>query len=82
MSQADLRDEEVIEMHGWTWGCGRYGWRPWGWRTWEACWPTREDRIRWLQEYQRDLERRTAEVADEIRRLQEQEGTRPGSYFV
>jgi hypothetical protein len=39
-------------------------------------------RRRWLQEYQRDLERRTAEVADEIRRLQEQEGPRPGSYVV
>jgi hypothetical protein len=82
MSQAGLRHEEVIEMHGWTWGCGRRDWRPWGWHAWEACWPTREDRIRWLQEYQHDLERRTAEVADQIRRLQEQEGTRPGSYFV
>jgi hypothetical protein len=48
MSQAELRHEEVIEMHGWTWGCGRYGWRPWGWRAWEGCWPAREDRIRWL----------------------------------
>ena len=34
----------------------------------------------WLQEYQRDLERLSAEVADEIRRLQEQEGTRPASW--
>jgi len=82
MSQADLRHEEVIQMHGWTWGCGRSGWHPWGWRTREACWPTREVRIRGLQEYQRDLERRTVEEADEIRRLQEQEGTRPGSFFV
>lgn len=82
MSRADLRDEEVIKMHGWTWGCGHRGWRPGGWHAWEGCWPTRQDRIRWLQEYQRDLERLTAEVADEIRRLQEQEGTRSGSYFV
>lgn len=82
MSQAELRHEEVIEMYAWTWGCGRRGWRPWGWHAWEACWPTREDRIRWLQEYQRDLERLSAEVADEIRRLQEQEGPRPGSYVV
>jgi hypothetical protein len=82
MSQAELRYEEVIEMHGWTWGCGHRGRRPWGWHAWDACWPAREDRIRWLHEYQRDLERLTADVADEIRRLQEQEGTRPGSYFV
>jgi hypothetical protein len=33
--------------------------------------PSREDRIRWLQEYQRDLEQQAAEAAEEIRRLQE-----------
>jgi len=36
-----------------------------------ARWPTREERIEWLEEYQRDLEERAAEVADEIRRLRE-----------
>jgi hypothetical protein len=51
------------------------------WRL-STCLVAMNDRIRWLQEYQRDLERRTAEVADEIRRLQAQEGPRPGSYVV
>jgi predicted esterase len=49
-------------------GCGcacRAGW-PAAWR-----WPAREDRIGWLQEYQRDLEQQAAEVAEEIRQLQE-----------
>jgi hypothetical protein len=31
--------------------------------------PTREERIAWLQEYQRDLEQRAADVADEVTRL-------------
>ena len=31
----------------------------------------REDLLRWLEEYQRDLEERTADVADLIRRLRE-----------
>jgi predicted RNase H-like nuclease (RuvC/YqgF family) len=34
-----------------------------------ARWPTRESRVEWLEEYQRDLEQRVAEVADEIERL-------------
>lgn len=34
-----------------------------------ARWPTREDRIESPEEYQRDLEQRVAEVADEIQRL-------------
>jgi hypothetical protein len=32
---------------------------------------TREDEVRDLREYQRDLERRAAEVADAIRRLED-----------
>jgi hypothetical protein len=46
--------------------CGCRGWWPGAGR-----WPTREDRVRWLQDYQRDLEQQAADVADEIRRLQE-----------
>jgi hypothetical protein len=33
--------------------------------------PTKEDEIRWLHEYQRDLERQVADVADRIRRLED-----------
>ena len=52
-------------------GCGCRGWWPGG-----ARWPAREDRIRWLREYQRDLEQQAADVADEIGRL---EGQQPAS---
>ena len=55
-------------MNWWMCGCGHgRGW--YGPRF--ACWPTREERIEWLEEYQRDLEERAADVADEIRRLRE-----------
>lgn len=33
--------------------------------------PSVEDRIAWLEEYQRDLEQETADVAERIRRLRE-----------
>ena len=33
--------------------------------------PTIEDKIGWLEEYQRDLEQETADVAGRIRRLKE-----------
>lgn len=33
--------------------------------------PARRERIEWLEEYQRDLEQQTADVADEITRLKE-----------
>ena len=33
--------------------------------------PSVEDRIGWLEEYQRDLEQETADVAERIRRLRE-----------
>jgi len=56
-------------------GCGCRGWWPggarWGWWPGAGRWPAREDRIRWLQDYQRDLEQQAADVAEEIRRLQE-----------
>lgn len=32
---------------------------------------SREERIEWLQEYQRDLEQRAADVADEVKRLKD-----------
>ena len=34
-------------------------------------WLTREDRVRWLQEYQRDLQQQAADVAEENKGLQE-----------
>lgn len=42
--------------------------------------PSVEDKIGWLEEYQRDLEQETADVAERIRRLKErrdQEHTEP-----
>jgi hypothetical protein len=55
-------------VNWWMGGCGCPG----GWYGPRfARWPTREERIEWLEEYQRDLEERAAEVADEIRRLRE-----------
>ena len=33
--------------------------------------PSLEDKIEWLEEYQRDLEQETADVAERIRRLKE-----------
>lgn len=33
--------------------------------------PTIDDKINWLEEYQRDLEQETADVAERIRRLKE-----------
>lgn len=35
--------------------------------------PSREDRLQFLEEYQRDLEQETADVAERIRRLKETE---------
>ena len=64
MSCAGLQREGVISMNGC--GCGCRGWSPGAARE-----PAREDRISWLQEYHRDLEQQAADVADEIRRLQE-----------
>ncbi len=39
----------------------------------------REDMIARLEEHQRDLEQRTADVADMIRRLREEPATEPGT---
>ena len=65
MSPAGIHGlREVIEMNGC--GCGCCGGRPGA-----TSWPAREDRIRSLEEYQRDLEQRAAAVADEIRTLKE-----------
>ncbi len=53
-------------MNGCMCNCGGIGYGP---RF--ARWPAREDRIEWLKEYQRDLEQRAADVADEINRLKD-----------
>lgn len=53
-------------MNGCMCGCGGFGYSP---RF--ARWPSRENRIEWLEEYQRDLEQRVADVADEIARLKD-----------
>jgi hypothetical protein len=65
VSQAGIRQEEVIQVYGCRCGCG--------WGGGFARWPAREDRIRWLEEYQRDLQQQAAEVADEIKNLKEQQ---------
>ena len=41
--------------------------------------PTTEDKINWLEEYQRDLEQETADVAERIRRLRERQDQESGS---
>ena len=60
----EVKAKEVTKMNGCM--CGCRSWRPGAGR-----WPTREDQVSWLQDYQRDLEQQAADVADEIRRLQE-----------
>jgi hypothetical protein len=54
----------VIEVNGCMCGCGgpRFG---------VASLPTREVRLRWLEDYQRDLEQRMAAVAEEIKDLKD-----------
>jgi hypothetical protein len=53
-------------MNGCMCACGG-----WGYGSRFAGQPSREDRIAWLQEYQRDLEQRVVDVADEVKRLSE-----------
>ncbi len=52
-------------MTGCRCGCG-------GGRLGFGRWPTREEQIEWLEEYQRDLEQQATDVADEIRNLKEE----------
>lgn len=62
-------------MNGCMCGCyGDYGPRfvSWGYAPRWARWPSREDRIQQLEDYQRDLEQQVADVADEIQRLKGQ----------
>jgi hypothetical protein len=60
----------VITVNGCMCGCG-------GQRSGVASLPTREDRLRWLEDYQRDLEQRMAAVAETIKDLRE--GPQPAS---
>jgi hypothetical protein len=53
-------------MHGCMCGCGGWGYGP----RFER-WPSRAERVEWLEEYQRDLEQRAADVADELKRLKD-----------
>lgn len=53
-------------MNGCMCGCGGWTYGP-GF----AGRASRDERIEWLQEYQRDLEQRVADVADEVKRLQD-----------
>jgi len=57
--------------HGFGWGRGSHG------RHGFAGHPNREEWLRRLEEYQRDLEQRTADVADLIRRLKERPAEAP-----
>lgn len=52
---------------GWACGCGR----SWGFGPAWGRWPSQQERIEALEEYQRDLEERAADVADEIKRLKD-----------
>jgi hypothetical protein len=54
-------------MDGCVCGCGG----GWGYGARFAPRPSREERIERLEEYQRDLEQRVADVADEIKRLKD-----------
>lgn len=51
-------------------GCG-------GWPSGLANWPLREERIAWLEGYERNLHQQAAEVAEELRRLKL--GQQPGT---
>lgn len=53
-------------MYGCRCDCGGWGYGPRFARR-----PSPEERIEWLQEYQRDLEQRAADVADEVKRLKD-----------
>jgi hypothetical protein len=59
-----------MQMYGCGCGCHSFGYGP---RF--ASWPTRQERIERLEEYQRDLEQQAADVADEIQRLKEKANT-------
>ncbi len=52
------------------WMCFRPSWFG---RSMRHRWPTKEDMARWLEEYQRELEEELADVADELKRLTEQQ---------
>jgi uncharacterized small protein (DUF1192 family) len=51
-------------MNGCMCGCGGWGYSPKFSRR-----ATQQDEVEWLEECQRDLEQRIADVADEIKRL-------------
>lgn len=53
-------------MYGCICGCGGWGYSP---RL--ARWAGPERQVEWLEEYQRDLEQRVADVADEIKRIKD-----------
>ena len=58
-------------MNGCSCGCGGEGFGPKfsAYGPEFARWPSRQERIERLEEYQRDLEQRAADIADEINRL-------------
>ncbi len=57
-----------MQVNGCMCGCGWGGWR---YSAGFAPPQAREQRLERLEQYQRDLEQRAADVADEIRRLKE-----------
>jgi hypothetical protein len=48
----------------------KFGWEPGDFRSWAG--PSREEVIRWLEEYQRDLEQEISDVQARIRELRQE----------
>jgi len=55
--------------HGWQHGPKHGDWQKRGYGEWDG--PSLEDRIAYLEEYQRDLEQEVADVASKIKKLKE-----------
>lgn len=50
----------------WMWGCGC---GPWAWKQ-----PTKEERLKWLELYKKNLEKELTKIEKEMERIKEQNG--------